>query len=1220
MRIGLLGTVLVAAASFLAIESARASQADKTDERRWERCLEEAPAGSEAWGTCLLGCFSSPNARCLLAAAGSMAEMTGDSRLADQVRLNIAGAEAQVGDLQAALATVEQIADSQAKARGLAHIAVAAAEAGDVPTVVRAAVPAVGPLIWNDDIVLINKIFGALATLQAGMGDFNTALEMASIAYEPDKGMVTTFADALGAIAAQRGASTEDDEAEEAAPVSDSDVWITRKLDGYPWRLMEEGWIYDGLVNIAIAHARTGDIARSLPMASAMGDSLPRALILSTLARRQADAGHKEAAGRTIKVALDVAHRLNDRWQQTVALAAIAIVQAHSGNDELARKQLAAALLSVDDSKRAKSGWGRTAGLSAIATAQAEIGDRTGASHTLAIAREAANMVKENARHLALVVIAAAESEIGDDAGARETFGEALRAITSSDEDRAFEVSHVAAAQADSGHRAAARETIAEVLEWAQHTDHPASRANVMLQVAFVQVDMGDFAAAKKTVAAAQEAWQRIEHSVPREILAGQIVIAATRSGDITRALSMALKTAREIDRTDVRAHALSRLAAALSAAGDRDEAAVVLAEALDAALRTDHALDRALALKHVTRAQADRSIEASLNEGPIPAELLLMAGVLSRQDREWAAKKIAVTSAQEGEIVEAWRAAESIGEFLEVVRAFVAIATVQAANGDSAGARETLSRVQDQAPDHLSAEQSILALLEIATARAAINDEAGAREILSRVLDDVHSAFDLTDQTWIMIDVTDALIEMGDEAQARKTLEAASATLETIRESEALPFMQTQMAESWARAGDSATALSVAQTITDAVFRARALGSIALEQAGAGNVEGAKKTLNGAFDAGAQADKESRKFHLAVAQNVIAAAQAQVGDVRGARRTFADALQTAEQLDGGFRSNQLLGDFVTYRLRNGDVSTALQAAERISDPSQRSRALSTAGRVQAEMGDEPGAEKTFRAAIDALEQGGSRTDHSRDLSALAVAHVEAGNIAAALGVALHRAREIDGAYERTLILAAIAGGQAEVGDMAAANATLAEAVRATERLGRTNAPVALAVIAAIQAQTGDDAGAKKTLATALDAVDQIESMFAEGQALSSIEDIQVEYGNIAGAIQVTLRRIDGVKHLDTRVEAQSVLASAQAISGDDAGAKETLAAAEEALNRNDDSLGRDRALQRLAAIYAETGDIEAALQATKAIRHAVPFTQTLVTIATSLPGTRLPN
>ena len=945
------------------------------------------------------------------------------------------------------------------------------------------------------------------------MGDFNGALEMASIAHEPDKGLVTSFADALGTIAAQRGASREDNEAEGSAPVSGSDAWITRKLDGFPWRLMEEGSVYDGLVNIAIAHARTGDIARSLPMASALGDSLPGALILSTLARRQADAGYKEAAGRTIKEALEVAHRLNDRWQQTVALAAIAIVQAHSGNDEVAREQLAAALLNVDNSKRAKSGWGRAAGLSAIATAQAEIGDRTGANHTLAIAREASNMVKEDARHLAQAVIAAAESEVGDAASARETFDEALKAITSSDERRAFDLSHVAAAQAGSGHRAAARETIAEVLEWARHTDDPASRVNVMLRITFVQIDTGDFAAARKTVAAAQEAWRSIEHSVSREILAGQIAIAAARSGDITGALSMALKTAREIDRAGNRAHALSALAAAFAAAGDRDEAAAVLAEALDAALRTDNALDRALALRHVARAQAKRNIEASLSEGPIPVELLLMADVLSRQDLEWAAKKIAITSAEDGEIVEAWQVAESIGDILEVVGAFVAIATVQSANGDSAGARETLSRVQDQVPDYLGTEQGTWALLEIATARAAIGDEAEARETLSRVLEGADSAVDSTDRTWIMIDVADALIELRDEAEARKTLEAASATLETIRESEALPLIQAQMAELWAEAGDSATALSLAESIADAVLRARALGSIASKKAGAGNIEGAKQTLNGAFEAVAQADKESRKFDLAVAQNVIAAAQAQAGDERGAKQTFADALQTAEELDGGFRSNHLLGDFVTYRLRNGDVSTALQAAERIGDPSQRSRALSAAGRVQAEMGDEAGAEKTFRAAIDVLEQGGTQTDHSRNLSALAVAHVEAGNIAAALGVALHKAREIEGAYERTLTLAAIAGGQAEVGDMAAANATLAEAMWATERLGRTNAPVALAVIAAVQAQTGDDAGAKKTLAAALDAIDRIDSMFAEGQALSSIEAMQVEYGNIAGAI-----------------------------------------------------------------------------------------------------------
>ena len=92
------------------------------------------------------------------------------------------------------------------------------------------------------------------------------------------------------------------------------------------------------------------------------------------------------------------------------------------------------------------------------------------------------------------------------------------------------------------------------------------------------------------------------------------------------------------------------------------------------------------------------------------------------------------------------------------------------------------------------------------------------------------------------------------------------------------------------------------------------------------------------------------------------------------------------------------------------------------------------------------------------------------------------------------------------------------------------------------------------------------------------------------------------------------------RAEAQSILASAQAALGDEAGTKETLAAADEALNRDDDGLGRARALQRLAAIYVKTGNVEAAPEAAKAIRYAAPFMQALVSIATSLPRTRNAN
>jgi RNA polymerase sigma factor (sigma-70 family) len=280
------------------------------------------------------------------------------------------------------------------------------------------------------------------------------------------------------------------------------------------------------------------------------------------------------------------------------------------------------------------------------------------------------------------------------------------------------------------------------------------------------------------------------------------------------------------------------------------------------------------------------------------------------------------------------------------------------------------------------------------------------------------------------------------------------------------------------AQAGDpdlarrTAGAIPIPQDYEDKLFfKAQALGSIAWKLADAGDIQGAKKTMDQIEEsdiyqghihsrkavalfmiASAQAKAGDVKGALATAEDIsnlswrawvlsrIAVAQANANDEKGSIRSLERALEFARKIPptdppGGWHEREgSLSNALYYimeaRAVTGDVKGARKLAEDLPENERESRlawAFVRLGQRQAAAGDVEGARKT----ADTLFPKGSR-ERGEVLLAIVKAQLAAGNAKSALETAAAIAHW----EERALALVAIARAHASQGHSAeAANA-----------------------------------------------------------------------------------------------------------------------------------------------------------------------------------------
>ncbi len=323
--------------------------------------------------------------------------------------------------------------------------------------------------------------------------------------------------------------------------------------------------------------------------------------------------------------------------------------------------------------------------------------------------------------------------------------------------------------------------------------------------------------------------------------------------------------------------------------------------------------------------------------------------------------------------------------------------------------------------------------------------------------------------------------------------------------------------------------AVAAAGTVRSGYARARALGSVASVQAGAGDVDSARATAMSIGDVQGRID----------ALIGVATASAKSGNLGAALEGFRIAGSTARAVGDGDSRNRGLRKIAMGQAAVGYTASARATAKSIEDAE---------GQIDALIG----------VASTAADEG--RTEEARKV----------------FGLAIEAAGSISGGYRRTIALGKIAWAQAETGNEGHARSTLDKALAASgggvdvARAGATIAsladvdPYVFIQIAAAQMKVDDRNGARKTLDRVFQSVS--EDLSPSGvKWLFNIASAQTAAGDTEGArrtIDTAARRlkssgdVDLTKNLVYHIasdQLETLLEIAAPLSPDDSEAEQDL-------------------------------------------------------------------
>ena len=281
--------------------------------------------------------------------------------------------------------------------------------------------------------------------------------------------------------------------------------------------------------------------------------------------------------------------------------------------------------------------------------------------------------------------------------------------------------------------------------------------------------------------------------------------------------------------------------------------------------------------------------------------------------------------------------------------------------------------------------------------------------------------------------------------------------------------------------------AVAAAGTVRSGYARARALGSVASVQAGAGDVDSARATARSIGDVQGRID----------ALIGVASALAKNGDLGAALEGFRIAVAAVRSIEKGNHRSRGLSKVALAQAAVGYTASARATARSIDDSQGRIDALTGVASALARQGRRKDAGMFFNLAVE-------------DAGAIIVG------------------------YHRAIALGKVAWAQAEAGDESGARKTLDRALRAGGNgmdiysAGATIAsmadvdPYVLFQIAGAQMKVGDLNGARKTLDRAYQSVSEDASRL-QVKWLFNIASAQNAAGNAGGArraIELATRRL----------------------------------------------------------------------------------------------------
>ncbi len=681
--------------------------------------------------------------------------------------------------------------------------------------------------------------------------------------------------------------------------------------------------------------------------------------------------------------------------------------------------------------------------------------------------------------------------------------------------------------------------------------------------------------------------------------------------------VNAAVDLAAGIDAPELRAAALSGVAAALAGAGQAGQAADAARQAVQAAAGID--MRRSVVLSGVAATlagagQAGQALQTAASLDDPDQRALTLSGVAAAL----------AGAGQAGQALQAVAALDDPEQRAEALSG-VALALLEADLNDPGRLAQVPNGVTLAPPGAGQALQAADAAGQVLQAAAALDDPsqrtlalsgaaavlAGTGQAADAAEQALQAAADIRDPgqraealSWVAL----VLAGTGQAADAaEQALQAAADVEDPGRRAEVLSVVAVALAG----AGQAGQALQTAAALDDSRQRAEALSRVAAVLAGAGQAGQAADAAEQALQTAATPGDPGRAEMLCQVAAVLAGAglAGQAADAAG------QALQAAAALDDPGHREELLSRVAVALAGAGQAGQALQTAAALDDPWQQALTLSGVAMALAEAG-------LAGQAADAAEQA-LQTAAALDfpwwraevLSGVAVALAGAGQA----GQALQTAAALDDPWQQAEALSRVAAVLAGAGQAGQAADAAGQALQAAAGIGDpghraevlSRAAAALAG-AGLAGQAADAAGQALQAAAALD------FPWQRALVLSGVAVALAGAGQAGQALQTAAALDDPWQ----QAEALSRVAVALAGGGQAGQAADAAGQALQAAAGVGDPGHRAEVLSRAAAALAGTGQPEQAadaagqaLQAAAALDDPGQRALTLSGVAMALAG-----
>jgi tetratricopeptide (TPR) repeat protein len=422
------------------------------------------------------------------------------------------------------------------------------------------------------------------------------------------------------------------------------------------------------------------------------------------------------------------------------------------------------------------------------------------------------------------------------------------------------------------------------------------------------------------------------------------------------------------------------------------------------------------------------------------------------------------------------------------------------------------------------------------------------------------------------------------------RALTAAEAIEDPYRRAEALASIarvQTLVAES---SVDRTIhqALAAVEQVREPAFRDWVLNDVVLAQIAAEDLAGARETAN----------RIEAKRQQGAALVQIATVELRAGNVAAAQQ-IAAAIREREA------KSEILRQLVAIAAARGDLANARDMLREIDDPFYHALAAGDIAVAEVRLG------RNDRA--DAMVGRVRRADRAQVYGRVALARADKGDSNGAVATL----QKIEDDLHRAAMQGRLAASRAVAGDTVGAKQLFETAIAAVEAFPREpeRRALTLAQLGRLQALSGDRAAAGQTLAQALRAAEKLERGDAREDTLDHIARGMGRAGDLAGALRTALRMNDRVARallvrdivtMQTNADSATAAASAaefadplieaavqfgvlgmQLLRATTPLSQETIEAARRAVRKIEEKQPKPAAFAALAAARVKTGDVD---------------------------------